>query len=233
MKKVLVIFMLFATLVCSIGLTGCKNDVKVDSFNSYVVTIYEEVYKQDDYGKVEFQGLKLKKSFQVPKTQMFELDIEFYKKNDELCLGKYYYDIDGTFDMDKTYASELDENSKKVTIFPKSDLIITMRKREIKTVNVYYDGQVICNYYYDLEKTLDYYDTFQNTYEEYLTIPSARVADILSHVGRTVKVEVYNTPEFYGEPIYQTEFVFSQTLRVTDINLHILKSTDLYLRVYY
>lgn len=232
MKKALVLLTVFIMLVCSLGMVGCKDSVKVDSFNSYVVSVYEEVYKQDDYGKVTFQGLKLKKSFQVPKTQMFELDIELYEKEEEIYFGKYYYEIEGEYDRERTYGEHLDVTNQKLTIFPQSDLIITMRKRELKNINLYYKGMGIENFMSKYDMVDEYYDYFLNTYEEKFYIPNVYVKEVLKDVKRSVIVELYNTPEFYGEPIYETEFEYvDNTLITTGIELHLLKSTDIYFRV--
>ena len=233
MKKIFLSLTLIALIICSLSLAGCRNSVKVDSFNSHVVTIYEEVYTQDENGKITFEGLKLKKSFQVPKTQMFELDVHFYEKNEQLFYGTYYYDIDGEYDKDLIYDEYFDVNTKKVTIFPLSDLTITMRKREQKDVKVYYNGYLLTNFFYNSLVVEQYNQQFYSTYEESFYLYTECFDSLLRDVRRSVVVELYTTPEFYGEPFCSTEFKYENEQLIKQIiEFKLIETTDVYLRIY-
>ena len=91
MKKVVVSIIAVIMLLCSFSLVGCG--IEATDENSYIVSVYKEMYSQKDNGEVVFEGYKLKESTRVIATQMCELDYE------EIEIS---YEIDGELEIEST-----------------------------------------------------------------------------------------------------------------------------------
>ena len=225
MKKFVVFLTIIAMLVSSLMFVGCANQVNLDSENSYVISIYKEELKQKENGEVVSKGLKLVKSFQVAKSQLFDLEYETYEKDGEEYEGKISY-----YGLDYDYISK---ESKKIYILPSDDTTIIKRVRELKDIKIMYNGQEISSYL-EVDDRDVYNEYFKQTYEESFIISTNYVNQILSNIDRDVTIEFYTNPDFTGEPFLEQEFTYSSyydALSVSSLRFALIKSTTVYVKV--
>ncbi len=219
-----VTILLFSTLV----FTGCNN-IKATDENSYNISIYKELYEQKENGEVVFNGLELKKAFQVVRSQLFELDYEKieiinYDGTTTTVLGKYAY----------TGVPSNNEviNDKKIQAFPTKDTTIIMREREKKNINIYYQGQEVGSML-NVEDRVYYNNNFKNTYNESFYIYGSEIKEVLQDVRSDVTIELYTNSSFTGEPFATGDFdyyYYNETF-TGSISFTLIKSTNVYVKV--
>ena len=219
-----VTILLFSTLV----FTGCNN-IKATDENSYNISIYKEMYEQKENGELVYNGLKLKKSFQVVRSQIFELDYETVElvdfNNDVIkATGKYAY---------KNLPNEYKiANDKKIQALPTKDTTIILREREKKNINVYYGvaelGSRIAG-----ETKVDYNNNFKNTYNEDFYISEKELKSVLGNINSNVVIELYTNPSFIGEPFATAEFIYYYSGVSGALSFKLIKSTNVYIKVVY
>ena len=74
MKKQMVkILALIMAVIAFTSMAACNSGVAATPENSYVISVYKEIKTQDEYGVVETTDYELWKSFNVIKTQMYDL----------------------------------------------------------------------------------------------------------------------------------------------------------------
>lgn len=225
MKKIMVLFLTVVMLTFSLSLAGC-NKVKATDENSYVISIYEQELEQEANGEVVFKGFKLKDSFRVVKTQMFEIkDYEEVEIDGEKVAGKYYYNnLPGDYIV---------VDGKKLQVFPNKDATIIFREREKKSINVYYNGQelsLVLN-----GDNLEYYNkNFKNIYNEHFVFYGDYVDAIAPTVEEDVKIELYTNANFTGEPFASGEFEYNYWSGFYgSFQFSLIKSTTVYIKLSY
>ncbi len=216
MKKFAILLMSILMIVCSVAITGCG--IQPNSENSYIISIYEKKYTQEESGIVIFNGYNLKKSFQVIKTQMYELDYELDEKAGE----KYHYE--GIYTNDKII------ENKKIQVFPGSDATIYLREREKKDIKIYYNGEYVYN---KLNPTLkkEYEEKLLGKYNENFHLDYSVVGQIINNQGEDFILEMYTNKEFTGKPFATGEFYYNRTELRGSINFNLIETTDVYVRV--
>lgn len=215
MRKIALLMALVLLFVGS--LTGCGIDKNAD--NSYIISVYRELYSQDKSGKVVFEGYELKDSFYVLKTQMFELPYDTTEEGEE---GKYHY---------SNLPSYKNIKDKKLQVIPSGNELIYVRERNKKSISIYYEGEEISSKL--SEKLLESYNkTFKNTYEESFFLSGEFAKAIFGSSKTSISVELYTNESFSGEPF------FKQTISYDDwrgtyssMQMNFIKSTNVYIKV--
>ncbi len=221
MKKKLVLITIVTMLICSFFLVACGG-VKATDENSYVISIYNECYRQETNGKVVYEGVKLKESFQVIRGQMFEiLDYGVEDKND---YHKYSY-----LSLPSDY--QIIENNK-LQIFPSSHDTIFVRERNLKNISLFLDGVEIYSKLTNEYKE-DYNKYFKNVYTESFYISSSYVNNVLKNVKESVTLELYTNSAFLGEPFAKSTFTFRYNSGVFSgsLSFNLIKTTNVYIKV--
>ena len=220
MKKIIVLLLTTITLVCSFALAGCG--IKKTAENCYNVSIYEARYTQNDNGEVVFKGAKLEKSFQVLKSQMFEIDkYEEIEEDGEKIMGKYCY---------TNLPSYTVIEGKKLQVLPTKDTTIMYRKREKKDINLYYKGKKVLSLLEGTSKE-EYMDTYLDVYNEDFEINGYNLDDILTE-EQSVVLELYTNQNFSGEPFATKEFTYySYSGFSGSMPFTLIKTTDVYIKV--
>lgn len=206
MRKKARIVVALIMVVCSLFVIGCsKGDsaIEKNAENSYLISIYKEIYEQDADGIVKFTGYDLWKSFYVLKTQMFKLP---EGKNEA-----FIYD---------SYSGEKKSTENDIYILPSSDKTLYVRERQKKTINIYYYGQKIYNTLSGENKEL-YDKTFVNTYAETFSIST--LLRILGFSSGTTTISLYTKSTYLadGEPFCRSDDSYYRSFGL-------IKTTDVY-----
>ena len=219
MKKVLITIIALIMAGCSLFAIGCKDDVKANDENSYVVSFYFLERHQDVSGKVVEEGFAFWKSCNVIKGQLLELD--GYEQEYD-----YYKKENGT----------IVEAGEKGYFKPTDNATIYVRKRSKKTINFY-----VYRSYYDVvdiknimteEEMEEYRDEFVDTYEESLVI-SSKMTEIFKKASYTtsgyyLKFEFYTTKDCSGKPFFTKSDYYSSQY---NYDIRLIKSTNVYVKV--
>ena len=227
MKKIIVAILTILTLVSSMMIIGCNNGIKKSDENSYFISIYNEIYSQKENGEIVFEGYNLKSSFQVLKSQMFEInDYEQYESNDKIIIGKYIYS--------NLPSNRYIINNNKLQIFPTSDTTITVRERERKTIILYINKKPVRSII-DYEYFDEYDEMFTYTYEENFSISASYISQALANYNSNVNVELYTNELYEGEPFKTIKLYYSSYNNEFSgtISFNLIKSTSVYAKVVY
>ena len=214
MRKIALLMALVLLFVGS--LTGCGIDKNAD--NSYIISVYRELYSQDKSGKVVFEGYELKDSFYVLKTQMFELP---YDTTEDGAEGKYSY---------SNLPSYVNIKGKKLQVMPSGNEQIYVRERNEKSISIYYEGEEISSKL--SEELLESYNkTFKNTYKETFAFSSDFAKAIFDTPMTRISVELYTNESFSGEPFLKKTISFDSWYDYNRLEINLIKSTNVYIKV--
>ena len=141
MKKQMVkILALIMVVIALIPMAACSSGVAATPENSYVISVYKEIKTQDEYGAVKITDYVLWQSFNVIKTQMYDLPGGIDACEGLLVLlGNYKYAYSSGF-PETTYLT-----AKNIKVLPNSDETFFVRERQKKNVNFYINGENIYN----------------------------------------------------------------------------------------
>lgn len=222
MKKQMVkILALIMVVIALMPMAACSSGLAATPENSYVISVYKEIKTQDEYGAVETSDYELWQSFNVIKTQMYDLpgkdDIYLpyfnYGYGEEKYI--YNYDISGT----------LYKTDKGIKVLPSGDTTIFVRERQKKNIRFFINGENIYDKLSE-ENKLSFKNYYYGTYEEEIYVNgidtyvseilgySMDISDLKFYIGNQRERELikYNSSSYYGGN-------YITLIKSTDVNI--------------
>ena len=228
MRRIITVLIVVITLFTTLAFAGC-NKIEATDENSYIISVYKENYRQEESGKVIFTGYTLKNTYQVLKTQMFEIndyeeigsEYNYETGSNIIEYGKYLY---------QNLPSHKVIESKKLQIFPNTNATIMVREREKKDINIYYTGKEVVSLLAYLSRD-GYNKYFKDTYREYFYLTENYINTILHYKENSVEIELYTNSTFEGEPFAKKTIYYYENSFHGEIGFNLIKSTNIYIKV--
>lgn len=210
MKKLLFTAIALIMACCSLFAIGCKDDVKANDENSYVVSFYFLERHQDVSGKVVEEGFAFWKSCNVLKGQLLELD--GYEQEYD-----YYKKENGT----------IVEAGEKGYFKPTDNATIYVKKRQKKTIRFFVNGE-------NAIKSGN--NRFIDTYEEEFSIHETPYQDFCEMSGLEckaetyiIKIDFYLASDYSGTPYASVRCIYENLNSY--FSFEFIRSTDVYVKV--